>query len=619
MATYNTAFGALPDYKDMIGQQPGQYMQQQPQQQTQTSPQTTFSQLQQQGMARPAPPPAPMGQQYQQYGGSQQAQQARQSMLAQLQQQLAQPTRFDSDVFNQIRQAQAANLQQEFGAQKQLMDEEMARRGIYASSIAAGRFGDLLGQQARALSSLDAELLQQAAQTQAQDRLAAMQAGVDFSQLAGSQDLAEFEANRVAQAQQFQEALQSAQFGQGQFEAGGAQALAAAQAAGQFGLSGRELDLRAQQIQQEAQLQGRSLDLQEARDLAQQEQFQAAQQLQREQFYGTLSQEESQFARSLDEQRDARLQNLGISEAQLDLEARKLMQGDRSLDLQQAKDLAEIRFRATALQQEAALTGRTLDLQEARQLAEQQLGEAKLMEETAARLQQFGIASRQLDIEVTRVQNQAAQFQQQITLDSAIRNAEVNLRAQQIQNEYELGGRRIDLDTARLEAETEIEYAKLGISREELEMRKRQLDLDDFFRRQQLAQQGSQFDRELEFNKWARQRGFDLEENRDRLNLLRFAYEAGFTDEQIRDLLGLDPKPRDGTTTTTTTTGTPTVYIPPPGSGITDPMINVPVTTQIEELLATGGGGTGGYADPTYTDGIVDDDDLLSRLYNQLY
>ena len=101
--------------------------------------------------------------------------------------------------------------------------------------------------------------------------------------------------------------------------------------------------------------------------------------------------------------------------------------------------------------------------------------------------------------------------------------------------------------------------------------------------------------------------------------MLRFAYEAGFTDEQIRDLLGLDPKPRDGTTTTTTTTGTPTVYIPPPGSGITDPMINVPVTTQIEELLATGGGGTGGYADPTYTDGIVDDDDLLSRLYNQLY
>jgi hypothetical protein len=48
-------------------------------------------------------------------------------------------------------------------------------------------------------------------------------------------------------------------------------------------------------------------------------------------------------------------------------------------------------------------------------------------------------------------------------------------------------------------------------------------------------------------------------------------------------------------------------------------MLNVPVTTQIEELLATGGGGTGGYLDPTYTDGIVDDDDLLSRLYNQLY
>ena len=161
-------------------------------------------------------PQAPQAQPFAQFGGSQQAQQARTGMLGALQQQLAQPTRFDTQAFQQIRQAQASQLGAEYQAEQSRLNEELARRGLSASSIGGGRMGDLAGQQARALAQLDAQLLQQAAQTQAQDRLAALQAGAQFAELAGSQDLAQFEANRVAQAAEFQQALQQAQFGQAQ-------------------------------------------------------------------------------------------------------------------------------------------------------------------------------------------------------------------------------------------------------------------------------------------------------------------------------------------------------------------------------------------------------------------
>jgi len=216
---------------------------QQQKQQPAPTPQQTFAQLQQQGMARPAPT-APQAQTFQQYGGSQQAQQARSGMLTQLQQQLAQPTRFNTQAFQQIRGAQASQLGAEYRAQQQQLNEELARRGLSSSTIGAGRMGDLAGQQSRALADIDARLLQTAAETQAQDRLAAMQAGQQFAELAGAQDLAQFEANRVGQAAQFEQGLRSAEFAQGQTEFERSQALAAAQAQQTGGLQGAELGLR---------------------------------------------------------------------------------------------------------------------------------------------------------------------------------------------------------------------------------------------------------------------------------------------------------------------------------------------------------------------------------------
>ena len=471
-------------------------------------PAQTFAQLQKQGMARPAPQ-GPQAQPFERYGGSEQAGQARTAMLGQLQQQLAQPTRFDTEAFKQIRQAQAQNLQAEYGAEQSRLNEELARRGLSASSIGGGRMGDLAGQQARALASLDAQLLQQAAQTQAQDRLAAMQAAGQFTELAGAQDLAQFEANRVAQAAEFQQALQGAQFGQLQTEFERGQALQAAQAQQAARQNQMELGLRealglaeitgevgGQQTlaaRQQAE-QRRQFDLQQAlqrelgvgslgiqqAELAQRgTQFTQAQALERErlaaqqqqfgaqlgfsreelalrgelgrgeqqiaenrlaqegrlqeaqqaiqlkeigqrqsQFESTLNADEQRFVRTLKEQQDARLQQLGISDRELNLRASQIKQeGElqgRSLTLQEARDEAEIGYRKEALAQEGNLRGIALNEQRLEREARDAFQRDQLAVEDRLRTEGIAVdrerltaAQRQFDAQLTEQTRQS--------------------------------------------------------------------------------------------------------------------------------------------------------------------------------------------------------------------
>lgn len=75
--------------------------------------------------------------------------------------------------YGALRRAALANLESQFGAQRQSLEESLARRGLSASSYGAGMLGDLGGQQARALASLEANLLadEQARETQRNDLL----------------------------------------------------------------------------------------------------------------------------------------------------------------------------------------------------------------------------------------------------------------------------------------------------------------------------------------------------------------------------------------------------------------------------------------------------------------
>lgn len=71
------------------------------------------------------------------------------------------PAPAGNNIYNTTRNAMLANLRAQFGAERQSLEEDMARRGLAASSIAAGRFGDLQGQQDRILATTEADLLAQ--------------------------------------------------------------------------------------------------------------------------------------------------------------------------------------------------------------------------------------------------------------------------------------------------------------------------------------------------------------------------------------------------------------------------------------------------------------------------
>ena len=391
MATFNTAFGSLPGYKEMMGttnstaggeeKPPTVYGGQTQAKRSTQQPAQTFAKMQEQGLARPAAPAAPTATAFGQYGGSQQGQQLR----SQLQQRLTEfgqaPSRYDTESFKQIRGAQAANLQSEYSGQQKALNEDLARRGLSASSIGGGRMGDLAGQQARALSSLDAQLLQQAADTQAQDRAQYMQSGQGLAELAGSQDLAQFEANRVAQAATFENQLRSAQFGQQQYEQAGQEAFQGAQSEEAASQAARQFDLAAL-----GQTGGLSLDLQR---------LLGSQETERAGLTGKLGadttlagQQQAEQTRQFNLQQ-ALQQQLGVGQL-------GVSQGELAIRQQQANE-------------------------EARQFG------LSLTEQQSARLQQYGISVQELGLETQRVQNQASQFGQQLSSQNAQNTAQNNL------------------------------------------------------------------------------------------------------------------------------------------------------------------------------------------------
>jgi hypothetical protein len=134
--------------------------------------QPTFAQMQANGMARPAPVQQPL----QPASGNVQGQ-----LQQSVSQALANPSRYDLPQVQQVRDSLTSQLQQQFGAQQKQLDEEMARRGVGSSSIAAGYNGDLAGQQSNALANLNSQLIQNAASTHAADQSSALGAGQDYA------------------------------------------------------------------------------------------------------------------------------------------------------------------------------------------------------------------------------------------------------------------------------------------------------------------------------------------------------------------------------------------------------------------------------------------------------
>jgi len=456
--TYNTAFGSLPGYNEMLGttnttgggqqQVYGQRAQQQRQQQQQPAPAQTFAQMQQRGMARPAPPSAPQSQPFAQYGGSQQAQQMRQRLQSQLETFGQTPSRFDTQAFQQIRGAQAANLQSEFTEQQRQLNEDLARRGLSASNIAASGLGRLGGAQARALADIDAQLLQRAAETQAQDRAQLLQAGQGFAELAGSQDLAEFEANRVAQAATFENQLRAAQFGQQQFEQAGQEAFQGAQA------------------EEAAQQAARAFDQQEIERAGLTGQLGGVQTLAGRQF----GEQQRQFDIQQALQEQLGLGGLEVQRGQLDVEQQRLaQQGEQflaQLDEQQAARLQQGGFTTTELaikrsqvDNELALQNRQLSETERNNLAIRGLQRDQFESEKDFRSEQLGLNRDELNQRADQIKEDQRLRGVEIDDQRAYRDAEIDLRTTQISNEYARAGQQIDVDKARIQAQKDISAA----------------------------------------------------------------------------------------------------------------------------------------------------------------
>lgn len=525
---------------------------QQRRQQAQQGPAPTFAQMQQQGQARPAPPaaaPAPqqpqMLQRLQQQLQPQAAApaprvaqpapapaptparaaapaapapqaQAFEGFLGQLQQQLGQaitqPSGYTAPEFQQLRQTQQAQLQAEFGAQQQALNEELARRGLSASTIGAGRMGDLAGQQARAMAGLEAQLLTQQAEAGQRGREQALSTLAQVTGQLGQLGLGQQEVG--LRAQEIEQ--RGAQFGETQALERERMAAQQAQFGEQLGFNREELALRGELGRGEQQLAEQRLAqegrLEEARQGIQLKELGQRE----EQFKATLSAEDRRFADNLKEQQSARLQQLGISTQQLDLEAQRLKQQaaleGRQLSLQEARDTAEVAYRTQTLQQQAALEGRRLTLDEARvqadnefradQLrqqadqftaglgAEEQRFVRTLKEQQDARAQQLNISKDELDLRATQIANEARLRGEELGLTKSRDEAEISYRKDALKQEATLRGEALDEQKADRIARDAFARAQLAV---EDRLRTQGIVVD----RERLAAAESQFARDL--------------------------------------------------------------------------------------------------------------------------
>ena len=331
-------------------------------------------------------------------------------------------------------------------------------------------------------------------------------------------------------------------------------------------ISGRSMDiqeayqeaqvgLRAQELMQQAQTEGRTLDLQEARD-------QASQQIE---------------TAKLEEARAGRLQEFGLSTRELDQRAQQMIQQaqteGRTLDLTEARDLAEVDYRTQQLVQQASYQGRTLDIEEARLQATTDIEGSKLAQQAtqfqsemtqreAEFAREYGLDERQFsqqqtEFSQTMAEQIAGRLQEQNQFASSL-NEEIASRAMEDRLRTEaltLQKQGMTLDEAyrraslaqedRLQTKA-LELEELGILKEDaykyaalsedtqLEAWRNQLisrgqDLDASYRQAALAQESSQFKQQLS----AQQQQFSQSAGLSQLDIILRALASGLEPGEI--------------------------------------------------------------------------------------
>ena len=239
----------------------------------------------------------------------------------------------DSPAMQALRASRRADIEAEFGAQAAALDEEMARRGLSASSIGAGRYGDLAGQQARAIAAMETELQSKAQEGASENKRFYLQQMLGLS---GQLSSGELEKSKLS--------LQERQIN-------------------------ADIDYRAKELQQEASLKGRELDLQAARDLAAKEHQSGQLQL----GYSEMGSRERLAGQEISSREQISRQQL--QQAANEMMSRERMQGEQ-FRFQAGESALERGFRTTESQLERDL--RTA--MQTRELTEREKGQLRDIE-----------------------------------------------------------------------------------------------------------------------------------------------------------------------------------------------------------------------------------------------
>lgn len=332
------------------------------------------------------------------------------------------PSRYSSPIIQQgldlIRQ-QGKTAESESMA---TLGERISQRGLVGSGIEATETSRLLEQLNQQRMGQEYGLLKDFAATESQDRatwanIALQTRAQQLTELGMSQD----DAFRQAQLEQ-----QKYQFGAGieQQESEFARGLTEQQALRmeQFGFSREELNQRALEAQKQAELQGRSLDIQDA-----------------------LNQAEIDIRlKGLQQDAELRGEEFDIERSRMSLQGEQF---DREIDL-----------RTEDLRDRAEKEGRTLSLAEARLEAEKNWAQDELGERRADRAQEADISGRDLHLRSEQIKREYEIRDDELARDYA----ELDLRREQMWKAAGLDEDRLKLDAQRLQQEAKIAGEELS-------------------------------------------------------------------------------------------------------------------------------------------------------------
>lgn len=124
---------------------------------------------------------------------------------------LAKPSGWDSELLKSLYGSQGAQIDDQYAAQDTAINEEMARRGIYDSSIAAGRLKDSSLQKRDAKTRLSESLLQQMGLNLGADNARAAQIGSEYQGQQFGEGQSTFNTNEAAKNAVTQQQMQQAQ------------------------------------------------------------------------------------------------------------------------------------------------------------------------------------------------------------------------------------------------------------------------------------------------------------------------------------------------------------------------------------------------------------------------